>query len=95
MSEYTDKNDLIRFLGQLKQPRKPFNDSFTFISIDDAIKIVSERPNANVVEQKKIDNAFEEMQRYSDGFHYMGKRDLENVVENCIKILRWNIGESE
>lgn len=95
MAEYIDKQWLISFLNNLKQPKYPTMEGFTFFSIDDLIKVVSERPTADVVEGKKIDWAFKEMQYYSAGFYYMGKRDLADVVENCIKILRRNIGEND
>lgn len=93
MAKYIDKYDLIRFFNRFKEPIRPITEGFKFLSVDDVIKVVAERPTADVVEQKKIDNAIEEMQRYSDGFHYIGKRDLENVVENCIRILKRNIGD--
>lgn len=95
MAEYIDKNDLIRFFDNFRQPKKPFTEGFKFLLLEDVIKVVAERPTADVVEGKKIDWAFKEMQYYSAGFYYMGKRDLADAVENCIKILRRNIGEND
>lgn len=95
MAEYIDKQELIRLLDNIRQPRRPIIEGFKYITIDEAIRVVQERPTADVVEGKKIDWAFKEMQYYSAGFYYMGKRDLADAVENCIKILRRNIGEND
>lgn len=53
MSTYIDKNALINRLYIIKHPTMPIINGFQFISIDDAIKIVLERPDADVVERKK------------------------------------------
>lgn len=49
MAEYIDKGGLIKFLDNLQQPKIPITEGFKYITIDDAIKIVSERPAANVI----------------------------------------------
>lgn len=49
MAEYIDREDLIKFLDSLQQPKFPITtNGFKFISIIDAIKVVSERPTADV-----------------------------------------------
>ena len=48
MTEYIDRGDLIKFLDSLQQPKFPITNGFKFISIIDAIKVVSERPTADV-----------------------------------------------
>ena len=49
MTEYIDREDLIKFLDSLQQPKFPITtNGFKFISIIDAIKVVSERPTADV-----------------------------------------------
>lgn len=88
MSEYIGREEFLKRIKPFDTSDKTDKALYNF-----ALNQMMGTPNADVVEKKKIDNAFEEMQRYSDGFHYMGKRDLENVVENCIKILKWNIGD--
>lgn len=40
-----------------------------------------------------VDKAIEEMERYGDGFDDIGKHNLGSAVENCIEILKRNIGE--
>jgi hypothetical protein len=49
MVECIDKGGLIKFLDNLQQPKIPITEGFKYITIDDAIKIVSERPAANVI----------------------------------------------
>ena len=48
MKEYIDRGDLIKFLDNLQQPKFPITKGFTDITITDAIKVVSERPIADV-----------------------------------------------
>ena len=48
MKEYIDRGDLIKFLDSLQQPKFPITKGFTNITITDAIKVVSERPIADV-----------------------------------------------
>ena len=48
MKEYIDRGDLIKFLDSLQQPKFPITKGFTDITITDAIKVVSERPIADV-----------------------------------------------
>lgn len=43
--------------------------------------------------RSEIDKAIEEMERYGDGFDDIGKHNLGSAVENCIEILKRNIGE--
>ena len=50
-------------------------------------------PPADVVEREKIDEAIKEMELYGDGFDDIGKHNLGSAVENCIEILKRNIGE--
>lgn len=95
MAKYVDIASVCTIIGNLLGIPYEFDRPITMDDVNESIDEIKSLPSTDVVEQTKIDNAFEEMQRYSDGFHYMGKRDLENVVENCIKILKWNIGESK
>ena len=49
MKEYIDREELLKFLDNLQQPKFPIaTNGFKFISIIDAIKVVSERPIADV-----------------------------------------------
>lgn len=47
MKEYIDREGLIKFLDSLQQPKFPITNGFKFISIIDAIKVVSERPTVD------------------------------------------------
>lgn len=48
MTEYIDRKDLIKFLYSLQQPKFPITNGFKYISIVDAIRVVLERPAADV-----------------------------------------------
>lgn len=50
-------------------------------------------PNADVIERSKIDKAITQIKRYSEDCVYAGRRDSIAAVENCIEILKRNIGE--
>lgn len=90
MAEYTDKYDLIRFLCHLKQPRKLLIDGFTFIAIDDVIKVVAERPTADVVEREKIDKAIDEVYKmrkdvlYANGCYEPD--DVLDIIDQITKL---------
>jgi len=47
MTEYIEREDLIKFLDSLQQPKFPITNGFKYISIIDAIKVVSERPTVD------------------------------------------------
>lgn len=49
MAEYIDRDGLIKFLDNLQQPKIPITKGFTYITIDDAIRVVSERPTADAI----------------------------------------------
>ena len=61
---------------------------------DDVSKDIKHEPPTDV-KREKIDNAIKGMEDYRDGFAFIGKHDLGNVVDNCIRILKRHIGESE
>lgn len=48
---------------------------------------------ADVVERSKIDKAINKLIQYSESLVYKGRLDLVAIVENCIDILKINIGE--
>ena len=49
MTEYIEKQELISCFRSLKQPKTPITEGFSFISIDDAVKVVDEMvPTADV-----------------------------------------------
>ena len=88
MKEYIDREDLIKFLDRLQQPKFPITNGFKFISIIDAIKVVSERPTADVIEREKINKAIEEIQKLrgcscscSDGII----DDVEDILDKLIE----------
>ena len=84
MKEYIDREDLIKFLDRLQQPKFPITNGFKFISIIDAIKIVSERPTADVIEREKINKAIEEIQKFrscSNGII----DDVEDILDKLIE----------
>ena len=91
MEEYVSKNGLIKFLDNLQQPKMPVHLGFTYITIDDAIKVVSERPPADVVEREKIDKAIKEMEIYSTSFEYANRHDLAGAVDYCIGVIQREI----
>lgn len=53
MAEYIEKQGLIAFLDNIQQPKIPITQGFKYITIDDAIRVVSERPTADVIEIPK------------------------------------------
>ena len=89
MSEYIDREELVKFLDNLQQPKFPITkNGFKFISIIDAIKVVSERPIADVVEKEKINKAIDEMGKLASQPISLDQKDAINM---CIKILKRNI----
>lgn len=96
MAEYIDRNDLIRFFDNFRQPKKPFTDGFKFLLLEDVIKVIAERPTADVVEQVKIDKAIEEME-----FHIKCNTNPKTSKVNLLgqgqimmlNILKKNLGE--
>lgn len=91
MAEYIDKNELIRFLNNLKQPRHPITEGFTFISIDDAIKVVIEKPTADVVEQEKIDNAIKVANDYISTAFKLGLNERAFGMREILEVFIKNI----
>jgi predicted KAP-like P-loop ATPase len=103
MEEYISKNKLMKFLDNLRQPKNQVHPAwltkgFKYITIDAAIRVVSERPPEDVVEREKIDKAIKEIEelishsklptvntynRYSDG------------LKDCLEILKRNIGDGK
>lgn len=57
MAEYIDRQDLIKFLENIQQSKMPITEGFKFITIDEAIKVVSERPTADVIERSMYEDA--------------------------------------
>ena len=72
MEEYISKNRLIKFLDNLRQPKNQVHPAwltkgFKYITIDEAIRVVSERPTANVVPKREYDllqSDCEKLRRY-------------------------------
>lgn len=60
MEEYVSKNRLMKFLDNLRQPKNPvlpawLAQGFKYITIDEAIRVVQERPIADVVSKGEYD----------------------------------------
>lgn len=55
MAEYVNRQDLIKFLDNIQQPKMPITEGFKYITIDEAIKVVSERPIADVIERSEYE----------------------------------------
>jgi hypothetical protein len=102
MENYIDKQDLIRFLDNLQQPKMPITKGFKYITIDDAIRVVLERPTADVVEREKIDMAIEEIEQtlYVDSLIFGelidfkdGKISADDVIEEFNRVTRKEVLE--
>jgi hypothetical protein len=52
-----------------------------------------ETPNADVIERSKVNEAIEEMERYSIGADYEGAKEISKAIDKCVEILKRNIGE--
>lgn len=95
MAEYINRNGLIKFLDNIQQPKMPITKGFKYITIDDAIRVVSERPIADVVEREKIDKAIKEMDKLASHKIKPISFDQSVAIDMCIEILKRNIGESK
>ena len=98
MEEYISKNRLIKFLDNLRKPKNQVHPAwltkgFKYITIDEAMRVVSERPTEDVVEREKIDKAIKEMERYSTSFEYANRHDLAGAIDYCIGVIQRSIGE--
>jgi hypothetical protein len=87
MENYIDKQDLIRFLDNLQQPKMPITKGFKYISIEEAIRVVSERPTVKAIPLDKVKQAREEIQKLrgcscscSDGII----DDVEDILDELI-----------
>lgn len=102
MAEYIDRQDLIKFLDNIQQPKMPITEGFKFITIDDAIRVVSERPIADVIERSEIDKAIEEIEKtentqahtFYDG-DINTKGAFNDGMEKALEILKRHIGEDK
>ena len=48
MTDYIVRNDLIEYLDYIQRPKIPVTEGFKYITIADAIRVVKERPTADV-----------------------------------------------
>ena len=62
-------------------------------TIFDTKRIIDSLPTADVIERSKINEAIEEMERYSIGADYEGAKEISKTIDKCIEILKRNIGE--
>jgi hypothetical protein len=99
MEEYISKNMLMKFLDNLRQPKNQVHPAwltkgFKYITIDEVIRVASERPPEDVVEREKIDKAVKELERYSTSFEYANRHDLAGAVDYCIGVIEREMGKS-
>jgi len=84
MAVYIDRQDLIKFLDSIQQPKMPITKGFKYITIDDAIKVVSERPTADVIERSKINKAIDEIislrKHYPNDDYYDCKNEILEIL---------------
>ena len=94
MKEYIEKQSLIKFFDNIRQPQMPITEGFKFITVDSIIEYLSKQPHADVVERSKIDKAIEEINDAPVLFvdFPLGKEQFlgKDVV---LAILKRNIGE--
>ena len=111
MAKYIDKNDLIRFLDNLQQPKMPITKGFKYITIDDAIRVVSERPTVQAIPLDKVkqareqiidekDFAYADFEQYKEEVLHAESDELPDDdfrygMERCLEILDKLIAESE
>lgn len=48
MAEYIDRQDLIKFLENIQQPKMPITQGFKYITIDECIRVIKEKPPVDV-----------------------------------------------
>ena len=87
MTEYIDRKDLIKFLDNLRQPKMPITKGFEYISIEDAIRVVSERPTIQAIQLDKVKQAREEMDMLARHKVKPISFDQEVAIDMCIGIL--------
>ena len=95
MAEYVNRQDLIKFLDNIQQPKMPITEGFKYITIDEAIKVVSERPIADVVEGFKVDKAIEGIKQDIIAHSGTGEEVIQAYCDGLKKALEYleNIGE--
>jgi hypothetical protein len=95
MAEYIDRNGLIRLLDNIQQPKMPITKGFKYISIEEAIRVVSERQTVKVIPLDKIKQAREEMNKLASHKVRPISFDQSVAIDMCIGILDKLIEESE
>ena len=95
MAEYVNRQDLIKFLDNIQQPKMPITEGFKYITIDEAIKVVSERPVADVIECSKVDKATENIKQDIIAHSGTGEEVIQAYCDGLKKALEYleNIGE--
>lgn len=92
MAEYIDRNSLIKFLDNIKKYETLITESFEYITIDEAIRVISERPTADVVEREKIDKAIEVANDYISTTFKLGLNDRAFGMREILEVFMKNIG---
>ena len=95
MAEYVNRQDLIKFLDNIQQPKMPITEGFKYITIDEAIKVVSERPIADVIERSKVDKSIENINTEMSygSARFMQETMYHKGLKRALEILKRNIGE--
>jgi hypothetical protein len=98
MAEYIDRQDLIKFLDNVQQPKMPITEGFKYITIGEAIKVVLERPTADVIERSKINDIKAEIDKLTvyhtteQGSELISKKAVQRVFNLILNGSR-DIGE--
>ncbi len=66
MKEYIEKNSLINFLENISRTKTPITNGFKFISIDEAIRIISKRQTVNIIPIDKLKKLVDKLQDEKD-----------------------------
>lgn len=63
MKEYIEKQSLIKFFDNIRQPKMPITEGFKFITVDSIIEYLSKQPHADVVERAEYERLLKENER--------------------------------
>lgn len=90
MAEYINREEFGKQI--LFESNRIQNKQMT-TGLSDAYGMLWDFPKADVVERSKVDEAIEDMERYSVAADYEGEKEISKAIDKCVEILKRNIGE--
>ena len=77
-----DAEELAVFLESLKHPKLPTTEGFTYITIADAIKVVSKRTTVPAIQIDRIKKLREEIEEDFSKQHHLISEDYKCVIDD-------------